>query len=125
VSNFTYNIKITSTWENGYPSKDLTRTSPDWLEFIQLNAFYHGELSSSIHPDSNTVIRYCTDSATVLKYVTALTNLCTFLDRNDWSYILENGSITEASGIGAWSTDNSGPDDSRLTEWSTSWVPAP
>lgn len=121
MSNFTYNIKITSTWENGRPSGDLTSTSPDWLEFIQLNAFYHGELSNSIHPDSNTVIRYCANSAMVQEYVTALTNLCTFLDRNDWSYILENGSITETPGIGARSTE----DDSRLIEWSTSWAPTP
>ena len=115
MSNFTYRIKITSTWANGRPSKDLSETSSDWLEFCQLNDLSLGKLSNSIWPDSNTVIRYCANSAMVQEYVTALTNLCTFLDRNDWSYILEDGSIPVQPGWG---------DQLTLVEWSESWVPA-
>ena len=115
MSDFTYCIKITSTWANGHPSIELVETDPDWLEFCQLNHVFDGKLSNPIWLDSNTVIRYCAASAMAMKYVTALTNLCTFLNRNDWSYILENGSIPVQTG---WL------DQSTLIEWSKSWVPA-
>jgi hypothetical protein len=115
VSNPTFRIKVISTWANGRPDPALLSTSPDWLEFIERINAPRGRISSPIWPDSNTVIRYCTNSAMVQEYVTALTNLCTFLDRNDWSYILENGSIPCQTGF---------YDQSTLIEWSTSWVPA-
>lgn len=115
MSDFTYRIKITSTWTDGRPSVELVATDPVWLEFCQLNHLSLGKLSESIWPDSNTVIRYCANSAMVQEYVTALTNLCTFLNRNDWSYILENGSIPVQPGH---------CDQLALAEWSESWVPA-
>lgn len=114
MSNLTYRIKVTSTWANGRPSPELLATSPDWQEFIQLNNLHNGKLSSPIWLDSNTVIRYCTGPVMVQEYVTALTNLCTFLNRNDWSYILENGSIAKQTDW--W-------EQLTLTEWSKSWVP--
>lgn len=115
MSNFTYRIKVTSTWANGRPDPELLATDPDWAEFIQLIDAPYGKISSPIWPDSNTVIRYCTNSAMVLEYATALTNLCTFLNRNDWSYISENGSIPCQTGF---------YDQLTLIEWSKSWVPA-
>lgn len=116
MSNFTYRIKITSTWTNGYPSIESVQTDPDWVEFCQQNHLSLGKLSNPIWLDSNTIIRYCATSAMVQEYVTALTNLCTFLNRNDWSYVSENGSIPVQPG--GW------VDQPTLIEWSKSWVPA-
>jgi len=111
---FTYSVKITSNWANGRPSPELVEASPGWAEFIH-NYVYLAQMSRSIWPDSNTVIRYFADNAIAQEYITALTNLCTFLNRNDWSYTLENGSIT---GVQAYGADN-------RNEWSTPWVSTP
>ena len=114
MSDFTYHIRITSNWANGRPSTASVNTDPNFLEFARQKRIYLPDrMSQSAWPDLNTVIRYFANEETAQEYITALTNLCTFLNRNDWSYTLEHGSITAIS-TDTWHMDS---------VWST-WIPA-
>lgn len=113
MNQFRFKVKVQSTWANGRPT-------PEEIGDVVINAIRTineppllAIATSSIWPDDNTVIRYCNTLESAQEYIDALAIYVATSQRSDWSYTIQEGSITGVwDGIGTpW-------------EWPEPWVPA-
>ena len=111
-SSFTFSVKVQSTWTNGRPTpEEIGTVIADALEKINANGLQIA--TNSVWPDDNTVIRYCNNLASAQEYIDTLVTYVAASQRSDWTYTVEEGSITGIwGGIGF------------LWEWPEPWVPA-
>tara|TARA_R110000868_G_scaffold333036_1_gene593935 strand:+ start:61 stop:384 length:324 start_codon:yes stop_codon:yes gene_type:complete len=105
---------ITSTWDNGRPTLEESVAQTEFLTDMS-PLTQQGLVSKSIWPDEHTTIRYFVDQASAQLYISAVNNLNTALNRNDWSYTTANGSVTLS-----WTLDN----DQWKQVYDSPWVPA-
>ena len=111
-SSVTFSVKVQSTWTSGRPTpEEIGDVVIDTVE--KINAGGLQIATSSVWPDDNTVIRYCKNLASAQAYIDALVTYVATSQRSDWTYTVQEGSIT-----GIWVGIGS------LWEWPEPWVPA-
>lgn len=89
----TYSIMTMSIWANGRPTPEESVAQSEFLTIVA-PLTQQGLVSKSFWPDENTTVRYFVDEASAQLYISAVADLNTKLNRNDWSYTIANGSIT-------------------------------
>ena len=88
----TYSVMTTSTWTNGRPTPEESVAQTEFSTTVA-PLTQQGLVSKSFWPDENTTVRYFVDEASAQLYISAVADLNTKLNRNDWSYIVAIGSV--------------------------------